>query len=165
MTPSLTEDSKNKFVETCINKELINYQDKNLGCFVGLKSFSLIFVRCSSSDNNYLQISVKVQAYFFITSQKDVIHFRVKKILPKYIEGLLYNIRIDLPIDQVSTSTVTYNSANNSYVVNDGSVKIRENDLVRARVTGFFKLSTSLIELNYLKLKVTCRNNGLGKVE
>jgi hypothetical protein len=157
-----TSDKRKTFVEQIIEKELRHFYNKRIGSYVGLEFFEIKYIKNKPVDINNLEIMVKVSLFFYKVEQKEIIQFKVLKITPRFIEGIIYNIRVDLSLDQLSASPVVYNSVTNTVTANEK--RIKEGDIIRGRITGFFK-SISAYVTSYAKVKVTCRNTGSGKVQ
>ena len=157
-TRELTEEQKQDLATKVVHNIYKDYVNKTLGSFVAIKSLKVLCISAEMETYQYCTLKVDGEFYFYNPKVKEIFEFKITKVHPTHVEGTFYGYTVEIPSDHLAGSLATYNSNLNFFQV--GDLKIKTDDLVRARITSVgydFKLKK-------FKLNASCRSSGSGKL-
>ena len=158
----LTQSQKDSFGLNAIKEELTGFKNKKLGSYVGVKDINVESITTGVTDYHNCEISAQVKLYFCKIEPNQIVEFAISSIEPNRVIGNYEGYLIQIPLDQLSTSPVSYSSTGNLVLIGS-NLKLKEQDYVRAKITGVYNPYTVSGAVIY-KCKATCKNLGAGKL-
>lgn len=165
LNPGLDPDQKDVFVRTLVLKELKAHKHKKLGFFLGLKDYTLNFIKVSPYDNNMLEVSCFFEAYYYSVDQGELLLGRVTKISVFGLEVTLHNpyLVAEIGSKNLSVEPVIHIPALKMFGLKNNE-RLKENDVIKLKVTNLINQTAISPEHPKFRISASCANKGLGRL-